>query len=42
MIDMYERYGYYKDDIKSITLKGIEGLEKDPGNLKRASGKSSC
>ena len=28
MIDMYERYGYYKDDIKSITLKGIEGLEK--------------
>ncbi len=28
MIAMYERYGYYKDDIKSITLKGIEGLEK--------------
>ena len=28
MIDMYERYGYYKDDIKSITLKGIEGLAK--------------
>ena len=28
MIDMYEKYGYYKDDIKSITLKGIEGLEK--------------
>ena len=28
MIDMYDRYGYYKDDIKSITLKGIEGLEK--------------
>ncbi len=28
MVDMYERYGYYKDDIKSITLKGIEGLEK--------------
>lgn len=28
MISMYERYGYYKDDIKSITLKGIEGLEK--------------
>ncbi|MCI8326713.1 MAG: phospho-sugar mutase [Lachnospiraceae bacterium] len=28
MIDMYERYGYYKDDVKSITLKGIEGLEK--------------
>jgi len=28
MIEMYEKYGYYKDDIKSITLKGIEGLEK--------------
>ncbi len=28
MIDLYERYGYYKDDIKSITLKGIEGLQK--------------
>lgn len=28
MIEMFERYGYYKDDIKSITLKGIEGLEK--------------
>ena len=28
MIYMYEKYGYYKDDIQSITLKGIEGLEK--------------
>ncbi len=28
MIDMYERYGYYKDDVKSITLKGKEGLQK--------------
>jgi len=28
MIDMYEKYGYYKDGIQSITLKGIEGLEK--------------
>ena len=28
MIAMYERYGYYKDDVKSITLKGIEGLAK--------------
>lgn len=28
MIEMYEKYGYYKDDIKSITLKGIEGLAK--------------
>ena len=28
MIALYERYGYYKDDVKAITLKGIEGLEK--------------
>ncbi len=28
MVDMYDKYGYYKDDIKSITLKGIEGLQK--------------
>ncbi len=28
MIAMYERYGYYKDDVTSITLKGIEGLAK--------------
>jgi phosphoglucomutase len=28
MVELYERYGYYKDDIKSITLKGIEGLQK--------------
>lgn len=25
---MYEKYGYFKDDVKAITLKGIEGLEK--------------
>lgn len=28
MIELYERYGYYKDDVQSITLKGIEGLAK--------------
>jgi len=28
MVEMYEIYGYYKDDVKSITLKGIEGLGK--------------
>ena len=28
MIDMYEEFGYYKDDIQSVTLKGMEGLEK--------------
>lgn len=28
MLAMYERYGYYKDDVKAITLSGKEGLEK--------------
>ena len=28
MLDIYERYGYYLDHVESITLKGIEGLEK--------------
>ena len=28
MIEMYEKYGYYIDDIQTITLKGIEGLKK--------------
>ena len=28
MLEMYERYGYYKDDVTAITLKGIEGLAK--------------
>jgi len=28
MINLYDKHGYYKDDVKSITLKGIEGLEK--------------
>ena len=28
MVEMYERYGYYKDDVKSVSLKGIEGLAK--------------
>ena len=28
MVAMYEKYGYYKDAVKSIELKGIEGLAK--------------
>lgn len=28
MVAMYEKYGYYKDAVKSIGLKGIEGLAK--------------
>ena len=28
MVAMYEKYGYYKDTVKSIGLKGVEGLAK--------------
>ena len=28
MMDMYEKYGYYIDDIKTVTLKGVEGSKK--------------
>lgn len=28
LMDTYEKFGYYKEDLKSITLVGIEGIEK--------------
>ena len=28
LIDMYEEFGYYKDAIQAVTMKGIEGLQK--------------
>ena len=28
MVAMYDKYGYYKDAVKSIGLSGIEGLAK--------------
>lgn len=28
LLDTYEKFGYYKEDLKSITLQGIEGIEK--------------
>ena len=28
MLDMYEKYGYYKEDLYTITLKGKEGSEQ--------------
>jgi len=28
MVAIYEKYGYYKDAVKSVGLSGIEGLEK--------------
>ena len=33
MVALYEKYGYYKDAVKSIELKGIEGLAKIQENL---------
>ena len=32
MIAIYEKYGYYKDAVKSIGLKGNRGPGKDPGH----------
>ena len=28
MVDMYEKYGYYREGLATITLKGIDGAEK--------------
>lgn len=28
MIEMYEKFGYYKDEVSSVTLAGKEGIEK--------------
>ena len=28
MLDMYNKYGYYKDGIQTLTLKGLDGLAK--------------
>ena len=28
MLALYERVGYYKDGVQSVTMKGIEGLQK--------------
>lgn len=35
MEEMYERYGYYKDDIQTVTLTGIEGLGKIRGIMRQ-------
>ena len=32
MIDMYEKYGYYKDDIQAITLERYRRTSEDPGD----------
>ena len=28
MVDMYEKYGYYKEGLASLTLKGIDGAQQ--------------
>lgn len=28
MVEIYEKYGYYREGLQSITLKGIDGVEK--------------
>lgn len=35
MIEMYERYGYWRDGVQSITLKGKEGIEKIQGTIEK-------
>lgn len=35
MTDMYEKYGYYKDQVVSVTLAGKEGLEQIANIMKR-------
>ena len=36
MIEMYERYGYYKDDIQSITLKESKDLQRSRRSLRHS------
>lgn len=35
MINLYERYGYYKEGVQSIELKGKEGIEKIQSTLEK-------
>ena len=36
MIDMYEKYGYYKEGLSTLTLKGIDGATKIQKMMDRA------
>ena len=38
MKEMYERYGYWRDGVHAITLKGKEGIEKIQNTLERLRG----
>ena len=37
MLKIYEEYGYYKEGIHTITLKGIDGAEQIKANPVRTS-----
>ena len=28
LLKLYEKYGYYRDDVKSMTMKGLEGMAR--------------
>ena len=30
MLSLYGKYGYYKEGLETMTLKGMDGAEKDP------------
>lgn len=34
MVDMYEKYGYYKEGLATVTLKGIDGAEQIQNMMK--------
>lgn len=34
MTDMYEKYGYYREGLKTLTFKGIDGAKKIQGMMK--------
>ena len=36
MIEMYEKYGYYKEDIETLTLKGIDGAAQIAALMEKA------
>ena len=35
MVKMYEKYGFYKEGIKSITIEGLEGAKQIEGTMKK-------
>lgn len=42
MIDMYEKYGYYKEGLATMTLKGIDGTEQIQEMMSRMRGEPNA